>query len=145
MKAAYKNDWEAILEIFRFWHERGFTENKEIVLYFMKYISYTQDINPDHLKRILEKSEISGGDLMPTLAQRFREEFKEEVREEVKEEVIETLGPQLREEGEKEGMEKKAKEAALRMLKKGFELDTIIDITGLKKSEIEKLASRSSI
>jgi len=70
---------------------------------------------------------------MPTLAQRFREEF------------METLGPQLREEGEKEGMEKKAKEDALRMLKRGFDLDTIIDITGLKKEEIEKLADHSSI
>jgi hypothetical protein len=78
---------------------------------------------------------------MPTLAQRFREEFKEEVREEVREEVMETLGEQLR----AEGMEKKAKEDALRMLKRGFDLDTIIDITGLKKSEIENLASRSSI
>ena len=85
---------------------------------------------------------------MPTLAQRFREEFrqefkeevKEEVREEFKEEFMETLGPQLRE----EGMEKKAKEDALRMLKKGFDPDTIIDITGLDKSEIEKLAARSS-
>jgi len=73
MKAAYKNDMEAIREIFRFWHERGFTENKEIVLFFMKYISHTQDIKRDHLKKILDTSKIDGGDIMPTLADRLRE------------------------------------------------------------------------
>lgn len=41
------------------------------------------------------------------------------------------------------GMVKKAKETAKQMLKKRFDLDTIIDITGLKKTEIEKLASNS--
>jgi predicted transposase/invertase (TIGR01784 family) len=66
---------------------------------------------------------------MPTLAQRFREEF------------METLGPQLKEKGREEN----AKETALRMLKKGFDPDTIIDITGLNKTDIEKLAPRSSI
>jgi hypothetical protein len=70
---------------------------------------------------------------MPILAQQFREEYREE--------FMITLAPQLRE----EGMKKKAKETALRMLNRGFNLNTIIDMTGLTKSEIEALASQSRV
>ncbi|MDQ1354856.1 MAG: hypothetical protein QG657_5165 [Acidobacteriota bacterium] len=132
MKAACKNDPGAIREIFRFWHQRGFTDNKDVVLFFMRYISQTQDIKQDQLKEILNKSKIDGGDIMPTLAQQFREEF------------METLGPQLKNEGEKNGIEKKAKEAAIRMLKRGFDFETIMDITGLTESEIEALVPQST-
>ena len=143
MKAACKNDQEAIREIFRFWHQGGFTENKDIILFFMKYISQTQDINRDHLKEILDKSQIDGGEIMPTLAQQFREEFREE--------FMETLGPQLKEEGIKEGIKEGKeegikegkKEIVLQMLKRGFDLNTIMDLTGLRKSEIETLAAQS--
>jgi predicted transposase/invertase (TIGR01784 family) len=52
-----------------------------------------------------------------------------------------------REEGREEGIkigeeigEKKAKiETAKNMLKKGFEIDVIVEITGLKRKEIEQL------
>ena len=47
-------------------------------------------------------------------------------------------------EGIQEGMQKgkleKAFEAAKKMLKKGFDFDTIIEITGLDRKQIEKLA-----
>ena len=132
MKAAYKKDIEAILEIFRFWRERGFTENKDIVLFFMKYISYTQDIDRDHLKDILDKTKIEGGDfIMPTLAQQFREEFREE--------FIETLGPELKKEGIKEGKKEEKFEIARRMLLNNFSLDQVILSTGLTKKEIKTL------
>jgi predicted transposase/invertase (TIGR01784 family) len=139
MKAAYKNDFEAILEIFRFWQEKGFTGKKEIVLFFLRYISQTQDIKPDQLKKILDKSNIHGGDIMPTLAQRFKEEF------------IETLGPQLIKKGKRAG--KRAgkiagkiagkKEIAIQMLQRDFDLNTIMDLTGFTKPEIEKLTPHS--
>jgi len=73
---------------------------------------------------------------MPTLAQQFREEFREE--------FMETMGPQLIDKGEKNGIEKKAKETALKMLNRGFDLDTIMDITGLTESEIEALAPHTT-
>ena len=61
MKAAYKNDWKAIDEIFKFWYERGFVdENKDIVLYFMEYVFQTQDISWDKLKKMLADSKIDG-------------------------------------------------------------------------------------
>lgn len=43
-------------------------------------------------------------------------------------------------EGKKEGKLEQAFEAAKKMLKKGFDLDTIIEITGLNRKQIEKLA-----
>jgi predicted transposase/invertase (TIGR01784 family) len=128
MKAAYKNDTEAILEIFNFWYDRGFLENKEVVLFFLAYISHTHEISRDKLKKMLDESKIDGGEIMPTLAQQMKEEFKEE--------FMQTLGPQLK----NEGMEEKAIETAKKMLKKGFETDIIMELTGLKKEEIEKLA-----
>ena len=47
---------------------------------------------------------------------------------------------QGKKEGKIEGKLEKAFETAKKMIKKGFDLDTIIDITGLNKKEIEKLA-----
>ena len=80
---------------------------------------------------MLDESKIDGGDFMQTLAQRMKEEFKEE--------FVETLGPQIKEEGKEEGKKEAKRDAARQMLKRGFDLDTIIDITGLEKSVIENL------
>ena len=79
MKAAYKQDTEAILEIFRFWYDRGFLDNIDVVLYFLEYVSKTQDISRDQLKKMLDESKIDGGELMPTLEQQMREEYREEL------------------------------------------------------------------
>jgi predicted transposase/invertase (TIGR01784 family) len=81
---------------------------------------------------MLDESKIDGGEIMPTLAQQMKEEFKEE--------FMETMGPQLKDEGKKEGKKEEKKEIAKQMLRKGFDLDTIIDITGLEKTEIAKLS-----
>ena len=48
------------------------------------------------------------------------------------------------EKGKQEGMEEKAIETAKKMLEKGFEVDIIMEITGLKKEEVEKLAAMAS-
>jgi predicted transposase/invertase (TIGR01784 family) len=89
---------------------------------------------------MLDESKIDGGEIMPTLAQQMKEEFREE--------FMESLGPQLKDEGKKEGkkegMEEKAIETAKKMLKKGFETDIIMELTGLKKEEVEKLAAMAS-
>ncbi|MCU0288475.1 MAG: hypothetical protein MUF15_19030 [Acidobacteria bacterium] len=42
-------------------------------------------------------------------------------------------------EGKFEGMQLKAKEAAKRMIDKGFKLEVVMDISGLSKEEIKKL------
>ena len=74
---------------------------------------------------------------------------KEEIREQVTDilerggEVMQTIAQQLREEGikigEEIGKEDNAKETAIRMLKKGFDINTIVEITGLEPSVVEKL------
>ena len=45
--------------------------------------------------------------------------------------------------GEEKGKEEKAKETAKKMLEKGFEIDVILDLTGLKREEVEILVSRA--
>ena len=131
MKAAYKNDTEAIGEIFNFWHERGFIENKDIVLFFLAYISYTHEISRDKLKDILDESKIEGGDLMPTLAQQFKEEFKEE--------FMKTMGSQFKDEGKAEGKKEGKKEIAKKMLLDNFPVEQVIKYTGLTEKEVKAL------
>jgi predicted transposase/invertase (TIGR01784 family) len=120
MKASFKNDWETILEIFKFWHEKVFTKEREKILFFLVYISQTHKISINRLEKMLEESKINGGDIMQTLAE------------------------QLKKEGIKIGIEENAKETAKRMLKKGLDMDTIVEITGLKPSDIEKLREVSN-
>jgi len=134
MKAANKQDWEAIAEIFKFWYDRGLIdENKEIVLYFLEYVFQTHDIGRDKLKKMLDDSKIDGGEIMQTLAEQMKEEFREE--------FMETIGPQLKEEGKKEGEKRGKEETAKNLLKMGIDIDRISKATGLEKAEIEKLAS----
>jgi predicted transposase/invertase (TIGR01784 family) len=45
----------------------------------------------------------------------------------------------IREEGREEGEKKKAIKVAKGMLRKGFDIETIIELTGVTKAEIEKL------
>jgi predicted transposase/invertase (TIGR01784 family) len=56
---------------------------------------------------------------------------------------METIAEKWKREGKIEGMEKKAKETAKKMLQKGFDHETVMEITGIQKEELEKLASIS--
>jgi predicted transposase/invertase (TIGR01784 family) len=88
---------------------------------------------------MLKESKINGGEIMQTLAQQLREEGIK-----IGEKNMQTLAEQLKQEGIKIGIEENAKETAKRMLKKGLDMDTIVEITGLKPSEIEKLREVSN-
>jgi predicted transposase/invertase (TIGR01784 family) len=85
------------------------------------------------------------------LKNRLKEEIKK-VEEEYKMEYVPLWERDARQEGWEEGVEigvekgveKKAKETARKMLKKGFDIDIIIEITGLSKDEIEKMTSKSN-
>ena len=85
----------------KFWHEKGFTGEK--------------DIDPEELKKILEDTKIRGGDFMPTLAQRLRDEGKEQW---MKEEKIET---------------------ARRMLNDNVSIENVVKYTGLTEKEVRAL------
>jgi predicted transposase/invertase (TIGR01784 family) len=115
MKYAYTEETEGIEEIFRFWHEKGFTEDIEDIVFFLIYISETKIVSRDQLKKMLEKSSIDGGNFMQTLADR------------------------LRSEGKKEGRKEEKLETARRLIKRGVDMDIIAEATGFPKKEIEKL------
>ncbi len=118
MKSIANDDLDSIVEVFKFWHEKGFT-NKEKILFFLTYISETKDIEQKEVQDLLEKVRIEGGDFMPTLAQRLRDEGRHE--------------------GMKEGIKEEKLETARRMLHDDFPIESIIKYTGLTEKEIKAL------
>ncbi|MCP5102130.1 MAG: Rpn family recombination-promoting nuclease/putative transposase [bacterium] len=123
MKSAYNEDIETIEAIFKLWHEKGFTEEKNKILFFLMYITEIRDMPLDKLQEKLKESKIEGGDLMPSLAQRLREEG-------------ERVGVKK---GMKEGEKKRAKEAARQMLNDDLPIESIVKYTGLTEKEVKEL------
>ncbi len=74
MKAAFQKDLEIIRQVFRLWHEMGFAQEKERVTFLLIYIAETQEVSMPGLEKMLEESKLKGEEIMPTLAQRLREE-----------------------------------------------------------------------
>jgi predicted transposase/invertase (TIGR01784 family) len=89
------------------------------VLFFLLYVSYIRDLSLEELKKTLEESNIEGGDIMPSLAQRLMDEGKEKWME--------------------EGVKKNAKETAKRMLSADFSIEDIVKFTGLTEKEVKEL------
>lgn len=54
-----------------------------------------------------------------------------------------TIAQRLRAQGEKVGVHMEKIRIAKKMLKKGFDIETILEVTGLAGKEIEKLVSTS--
>jgi predicted transposase/invertase (TIGR01784 family) len=131
MKYAYTEETEGIENIFRFWHEKGFTEDIEDIVFFLIYISETKNISRDQLKKMLEKSKIDGGEIMQTLADRLRSEGREEGKKEGKEEG--------KKEGKEEGKKEGKLETARKLIERGVDMDIIVEATGFSRQEIEKL------
>ena len=125
MKSAFNEDFESIREIFKFWHESGFIRERENMLFFLAYLSETKDIDPEKLKIILEESKINGGDIMPTLAERLREEGRNEGKE------------KWMNEGRNEGK----LEAARTLLREDFTIEQIVKFTGLSEEQLKKAFS----
>jgi len=123
MKSAFNEDFESLREIFKFWHDSGFIRERENMLFFLAYLSETKDIDPGKLKKILEESKINGGDIMPTLAQRLRDEGKEKWM---------NVGKEI-------GMNEGKLEAARRMLNEDFTIEQIVKLTGLTEEEVRRL------
>jgi predicted transposase/invertase (TIGR01784 family) len=128
MKYAYTDEMEGIAEIFRFWHEKGFTEDIEDIVFFLIYISETKNISRDRLKKMLEDSKIEGGEIMITLADRLRKEGIE---------IGEKIGIEI---GEKRGEKKGKLKTARTLIKKGINIEIIAEATGFPKKRLEKLA-----
>ena len=121
LKGAYYKDMETIKAIFELWHEKGFVKNKETVIFFLIYVSYIRDLSLEELKKTLEESNIEGGDIMPSLAQRLMDEGKEKWM--------------------REGVKKKAREMARRMLDADSPIEDIVKFTDLTEKEVKELMS----
>ncbi len=123
MKYAYSKNREAMMEIFRFWKESGFVDDIENTIYFLIYISQTQDIGLEKLEKMLVDSMIPGGDVMQTLAKRLTKEARQE-------------GIQL---GMEKGSLKARLDNARRMLLDGMPIANIKKYTGLTNEQIRSL------
>lgn len=86
--------------IFKFWQEKGFAGDTDKALFFLTYISETRDISQETLEKALKEGQIYGGDILPTLAQRLRDEGRQE-------------GVKI---GEERGIKRERFEMALRLL-----------------------------
>jgi predicted transposase/invertase (TIGR01784 family) len=135
MKSAFHKGLDAIKRLIEFWHEKDLVDDVDLIMSSLNYIVSTQDIAPDELIKILVESEIQGGEIMPSLAQRWIEQGIEQGIEE----GIEKGVLKGREEGIKEGKIETAKE----LIKNGVAFDIIARSTGLSKKEIEKLAAKT--
>jgi predicted transposase/invertase (TIGR01784 family) len=75
MKAAFQQNIEIIRQVFRLWQQIGFIREMEIIHFMMIYVMETQDIPQEHLTTMLsEEIKVKGEKIMPTLAQRLRDE-----------------------------------------------------------------------
>ncbi|RMI24677.1 MAG: Rpn family recombination-promoting nuclease/putative transposase, partial [Calditrichaeota bacterium] len=74
MMAASRRDLEIVRRVLQLWQEMGIIKEKELFTFIMIYIVETQDVSLSKIEKILEETHIKGEDIMPTLAQRLREE-----------------------------------------------------------------------
>lgn len=135
MKGAMNKDMDVVAKVFDFWHETGLFKEKDHLQFFLTYIVSTKDISPHDLAKMLEESKISGGDIMPTLAQRWLEEGKEQGMQQGVQQGLKQ-GKQL---GKKDGLREGKIQTAKKALKEGLPIEVIARITQLPKKEIEAL------
>jgi hypothetical protein len=74
MKAAFHRDLERIRQVFQLWHQIGFVLEKDLTIFLLIYAAETQDVSLTQLQELMEESKLKGENIMPTLAQRLREE-----------------------------------------------------------------------
>lgn len=121
-KADDNTKFEVTKELIRQCYKHGYTREKtKIILNFFDWVIRLPDAFKDRIKEEIKK-----------------------VEEEFKMEYVPIWLRDEREVGIKIGEEEKAKETAKKMLEKGFEVDIIMEITSLKKEDVEKLAAMAS-
>ncbi|MCP5050396.1 MAG: Rpn family recombination-promoting nuclease/putative transposase [bacterium] len=123
MKNAFNNNMDVVDEIIKFWGEKGIADTDKLIMISLTYISEIRDIPLERLKAILEESKLGGGDIMPSLAQRLRDEGKEIWKKE----------------GKQEARQETKQEIAIAMLNDGDSIKKIIRCTGLTEKEVKDL------
>jgi hypothetical protein len=121
--------FEVTKELIRQCYKNGYSEKKtKIIMHFFDWVIRLPEPFKDKIKQVIKQAE---------------EEFKMEYvpiwlrdeREEGRDEGIK-IGEKR---GEKRGEKKGKIETAINLLKMGIDIDTIVNATGLKRKEIEKL------
>ena len=130
MKSSANEDMESIREIFRFWVERGFLDEKENIMSFMMFISETKQVEMDDLIKLLEETNMDGGDIMLTLADKLRKEGKKEGRLEG------------RQEGKQEGRQETIWEIIKNAFDMGLPLKAIEKLTGIPAEQINHMKEK---
>jgi len=99
------------------------------------YITETKDANPDTLNKLLKETKIDGGDIMPTLAQRWKDEGKKEWiavgMQKGKKTGMKT--------GVKAGMKAERLKTAKKMLSDNVSIEAIAQYTDLTEKEVRSL------
>ena len=132
LKSTFERGLNSIKELIDFWHRKGLTGDTDLLLSSLNYIVSIKDIKPDELIRILKESEIQGGEIMPSLAQRWLDQGFEQ--------GIEVGRLEGREEGEKKGRIETAK----KLIKNEVSLDVISRATEIPKKELKKIADKAN-
>ena len=69
MKNVYYNNYSNLRYIFNLWAKTGFIKERELIVFFTRYIVETEDIDAGEIGKLLAEK-LKGEDIMPTLAQR---------------------------------------------------------------------------
>ncbi|RKX83135.1 MAG: hypothetical protein DRP57_08510 [Spirochaetes bacterium] len=73
MKNVYYNNYSNLEYIINLWAETGLIKERELVIFFMKYIVETENIDAGKISKLL-KEKLKEEDVMPTIAQRWLRE-----------------------------------------------------------------------
>ena len=76
MKNVYYNNYSNLRYIFNLWAKTGFIKERELVVFFTRYMVETEDIDAGEIGKLLAEK-LKGEDIMPTLAQRRLKERRE--------------------------------------------------------------------
>ena len=76
MKNAYYSNYSNLEYILNLWAKTGLIKERELVVFFMRYIVETEDIDPVEIARLL-KDKLKEEDIMPRMAQRWLKEGRE--------------------------------------------------------------------
>jgi predicted transposase/invertase (TIGR01784 family) len=119
------------------------TEYLDVLLRYLTRSA--RDLPEKELNQSVSQLFEEGGDLMQTIAEKWKREgmkIGEKIGEKRGEKIGEKRGEERGEKiGEKRGIEKKAIETAKNLLEMGIDVEMIAKATGLKKEQVEKLAS----
>jgi predicted transposase/invertase (TIGR01784 family) len=143
MKSAFHKGLDAVKKLVDFWVRKGLEDNRELIEASLNYIVSIKKIAPETLIKILEESQIQGGEIMQSLAQIWVEQGIEQGFEEGMEKGMASGIEKGIEKGMVSGMEKGVKkgkiQTAKELIKNGIDIDIIARSTGFTKQEIKKL------